>query len=262
MARATTPPFGQYYARNPRRVVSVGELERLYGRHAQVELRSSPTNANAAPNAAEPPSYYDPQAYDDPIELPVQRSPWLPLVVVLMLGIGALLGYALYRRGLVPPQLVRQRVVLQESQSLPSTISWQPPPVLPIIGAEDTAALASPTSNAPATAADAKADAPTEPAQVPSAGEAASPARDTAVPTTQPAARARRAAPANRTTEDEAATMDAIRRERARVQESDPAASEDSESNPPKSNSKSSGEAVYPQPTPPGYIEAETPPPP
>src|SRR6185436_19710790 len=127
-----------------------------------------------------------------------------------------LIGYGFFRRGIVPPQLVRQRVMLQETQSLPSTISWQVPVVLPVISPDDNPALAS-------------ASAPSESGAPPAgADEATTPKRESSAvaPSTKPraASRPRRAARTSGTSEDEAATMEAIRRERDRAQETDPGA--------------------------------------
>jgi hypothetical protein len=252
MARAYTPGFGQNYTGNARRVVSVGELERVYGRNAQVELRAPLDQLNQ--QQVEPQGYYDPEAYDDPVELPVRRSPWLPIVVLLMLGVGAFIGFAMYRRGIVPAQLVQQRVVLQESESLPSAISWQPPPVLPILSSNGIPTPTGPSANRSAgdesstdsSASDATANA--------AAGEQANSAASAAAEDKSNSGASGRGAARNRANEDEAATLKAIRREREQLQ-TQPA-------RPRENAQRNSAESVYPEPTPPGYIEAETPAPP
>ncbi len=231
MARGYPPAYGRSQTGTERRVMSVAELERMYGRNAQVELRSPPVyqqdpSYQAAGYHPEPayqadPPYYDPEAYDDPVEVPVKRSPWLPVVVVMMLGIGALLGYGLYNRGLVPAQLMPSHVAMQKTESLPIERDWKGLPALPHIstGVVTNISAAKPAAPAPATE------------NTETSGAAAGPA---ARPTTS--------------TEDNAATLEMTRRERARLD--DPGGPQ---------QPSTTGEATEAEPTPPGYIEAETP---
>jgi hypothetical protein len=219
--------------------MSVAELERMYGRNAQVELRSPPAyeqepvyqqapgyqGAGYEPEPvyqADPP-YYDPEAYDDPVQVPVKRSPWLPVVVVMMLGIGALLGYGLYTRGLIPARLLPSHVAMQKTESLPIERDWKGLPALPHIstGVVTSISAAKPATPAPATETSDR------------SGAAAGPA---ARPMTS--------------TEDNAATLEMIRRERERLD--DPGGTQ---------QPSTTGEATEAEaePSPPGYIEAETP---
>ena len=236
MARGYPPAYGRSQTGTQRRVMSVAELERMYGRNAQVELRSPPVyqedTAYQAGNYPPPPepgyqgdgAYYDPEAYDDPVEVPVRRSPWLPVVVVMMLGIGALLGYGLYNRGLVPASLIPSKVALhQVTESLPVERDWKALPALPHIS---TGVVTNISAATPATPT------PAGKATQPAATEAASPA---ARPTTS--------------AEDDAATLEMIRRERERLD--DPGGVQQ-----PSTTGEPSSEA---ETTPPGYIEAETP---
>lgn len=114
--------------------MSVAELERRYGPNAQVELRSAPINPGASSYVAED-SYYDPAASyeDEPVELPVRRSPWLAAVILAMLGIGAFLGFALYRQGLIPARFTHEHVAMSPTDSLPVTDELATPPTLPLL---------------------------------------------------------------------------------------------------------------------------------
>ncbi|HEY6557369.1 MAG TPA: hypothetical protein VI072_08850 [Polyangiaceae bacterium] len=219
--------------------MSVAELERMYGRNAQVELRNPPAyqqepvyqqepGYQAAGYRPEPPyqadpPYYDPDAYDDPVETPVKRSPWLPVVVVMMLGIGALLGYGLYNRGLIPAQLMPSRVAMQKTESLPIERDWKGIPALPHISTDVVTSISAAKPSTPSPA--------TEASDTSGAGAAARPA---ARPMTS--------------TEDNAATLEMIRRERERLD--DPGGTQ---------QPSTTGEATEAEPSVPGYIEAETP---
>jgi hypothetical protein len=218
--------------------MSVGELERVYGRDAQVELRSSPVQQYAPPVQQYQGSdngYYEQYADEDPVEVPVRRSPWLPIVVVLMLGVGAVLGYGLFRRGLVPEQLAPAPAPMQETESLPVERSFTALPALPRITTEGVARSvsgATPAEPLPA------------PEQQPGSEALAAPA------TPQPApAQNRAAAGARSASEDEAATLEMIRRERERA--ANPEAPE-TDTTPPEYRSEPSEPAPIP-----GYIEAE-----
>lgn len=232
MARGYPPAYGRSQTGTQRRVMSVAELERMYGRNAQVELRSPPVyeqdTAYQAGNYQPDPAYqgdgayYDPQAYEeDPVEVPVRRSPWLPVVVVMMLGIGALLGYGLYNRGLVPASLIPSKVALhQQTESLPVERDWKALPALPHISTGVVTNISAATPSTPVPASE-NAD---------TSGAAAGPA---ARPTTS--------------AEDNAATLEMIRRERERLD--DPGGTQ---------QPSTTGETTEAEPVP-GYIEAETP---
>ncbi|HMJ13681.1 MAG TPA: hypothetical protein VK524_19825 [Polyangiaceae bacterium] len=240
MARGYPPAYGHNQTGSQRSVMSVAELERRYGRNAQVELRSPPdlqspplyqpepeylADPGYAPNSG---GYYDPDAYDDPVEVPVKRSPWLPVVVLMMLGIGALLGYGLYNRGLVPTQLLGSKVALQRTESLPVERDWKALPALPHIS---TGVVTSINAAKPA-------------APVPGAETATDEAAGGVVgPAARPAPNG----------EDDAATLEMIRRERERLDEIRGTSPNTAPTEP---STEPSTEA---EPTPPGYIEAETP---
>ncbi len=234
MARGYPPAYGRSQTGTQRRVMSVAELEQMYGRNAQVELRSPPvyqqdTAYQAGDYQPDPayqgdPAYYDPEAYDDPVEVPVRRSPWLPVVVLMMLGIGGLLGYGLYNRGLVPASLIPSKVALQHTtESLPVERDWKALPALPHIstGVVTNISAATPSTPTPS-------------------GEG--------TPGSAPAAAAPAARPST-STEDDAATLEMIRRERERLD--DPGGVQQ-----PSTTGEPSSEG---ESAPPGYIEAETP---
>jgi len=222
--------------------MSVAELERRYGPNAQVELRSAPLNYGAAGGYDAPSSGYDPDAYEeDPVELPVKRSPWLAAVVVLMLGIGAFLGFALHRQGLIPTSLVPGRVALSPTDSLPVSDELAPAPTLPLVS----------TGNFQATLSSAL---PAENADTPS--EAAQPARGSEDINVNPLPKAAAksgssvapGAVQQRRNADDAATLEAIRRERERL-----------DRDLDRVNQPSPEPREPEQSSPPGYIEAETP---
>lgn len=239
MARGYPPANGRSQTGTQRRVMSVAELEHMYGRNAQVELRSPPVyqqdtayqagnypQQQPDPGYAGDGAYYDPEAYDDPVETPVRRSPWLPVVVLMMLGIGALLGYGLYNRGLVPASLIPSKVALHhKTESLPVEREWKALPALPHISTGVVTNISGATPSTPVPASE------------------GAPAPASATEATGPAARP------TTSTEDDAATLEMIRRERERLD--DPGGVQQ-----PSTTGEASSEG---ESTPPGYIEAETP---
>lgn len=250
MARAYTPPYGNNRPGRPR-VMSVAELERRYGPNAQVELRSAPVNPYGVTSR-----YEDPGAYDlyeeDPVELPVKKSPWLPVVIVLMLGIGAFLGFALYRQGLIPTRLVPGRVALLPTDSLPVTDTLSPPPALPRLSSgnlQSTVSSSIPAENAGSASGNESAPGTSENAPTNEASEeinVVNPKPAPAAASETPAVK-RAASRAQRRNADEAATLEAIRRERERLDRANEPSTEKRE---PSDSTESN---------PPGYIEAETP---
>jgi len=217
MARVHVPQYGQDYSVEPRRVVSVGELERIYGRNAQIELRPQSDGINSD------------AAYADTIELPMQRNRWLWVLLLLLVGAAGVVMYALYRNGSGAALAQRFGAVpsLHETESPPMRLSFEPPAMLVRISTEQLGAL----GNAKATTQ------LSEP--VDSLTESSTTSGSTDVMSSGAATRSR--------PEDEAATRDALRLEAERVQrEPRTTGSPQGEQPAPPSN-----------PSPPGYIEAE-----
>jgi len=257
MARAYTPPFRPDYVEPPprRQVMSVGELEHMYGRNAQVELRSPPMTAERSFYPSNPSPEYGstaPYEYDeDSIDLPVRRSPWLPVVVVMMLAVGGFFGYALYQRGAIPAQFVPAALrthrlalnngpALRETESVPVQAAFAVPKTLPVLSTGDTPLLSTISAARPAEEAPRDGEVTTNPTDALSNGGGAANA------TTSGAAKPKARVRARSANEDQAATLRAIDRDRAGAKDT-PESSAYPEPTPP------------PDQTPPGYIEADTP---
>jgi hypothetical protein len=228
---ATT--FDRYGVRQPtprRQLLTVGELQDLYGRDATVEVSSA---------AQRTPQLIDDDEIDKSVAPRRRFNPWLVIVTAVMLGAGGLLGYGLHRTGqLGAPGKLRAvgGATLAPTEDIPVDRDWEPVLTMGRIGAPLPLAEQTPVAPLLAPEADTK-SLLSPPVQRPGAIEQGAPSGEpSSVETRTPAEIAA----------DRAATEEALKRDSAKARE---------QAVPPTP-------AVTPQPEeeyPPGYIEAETP---
>jgi hypothetical protein len=307
--------YGPHYPPpSPRRLLTIGELERLYGRDATVEVDAAPPPP-AFPPVEQPvveqrvieqpiverpfaerttveapvlqesgfyqpsryqPDLYQPRLYQQPgfedqeediaDVVPRRPSPFIPLTAAIVAGAAGLLVYGLYLRGYLdfPTLLSRAELAPTEDMQIERSSEVTSFPVrIEDHSADRNASPPEATAAAEAEAADRPSEQtlPTiEEPEPPSPAKAAPRAKpSTAPPRAKPQARsssARTPAPAQvgrrrNTSVEDAATMEAIQRESARVSQ-DRAARE-------RRIEQSLTGKQEPDSDPPGYIEADEP---